>query len=92
MLSEAIGAPFGDVPVGAVTEPVKTDEAVYVMRIDKRTKADSTTWLAQKRTQRDQITQSMRNQRVRLFLDALKKNAKIDDRRKQLQLAQRKTT
>jgi peptidyl-prolyl cis-trans isomerase D len=90
MLSEAMGAPFsGKLPVGAISAPIKTEGAVYVIRVDKRVNADSTMWLAQRRAQRDQVTRGLRDQRVRMFLDALKKSAKIDDMRKELQAAQR---
>ena len=92
MLSEAVGAPFGGIAIGAVSQPIKTDAGVYVMRVDKRTAADSTKWMAQKPSQRDQLTRALREQRIRLFLDAVKKGAKIDDRRKLLQNAQRRAT
>ena len=93
MLSEAIGAPFSAaLPVGAVSEPIKTDATVYVLRVDKRTNADSTQWMAQSPTQREQLTRALRDQRIRLFLDALKKTAKIDDRRKEIQKAQRQAS
>jgi peptidyl-prolyl cis-trans isomerase D len=93
MLSEAVGAPFGPgLAVGAVSAPIKTDDAVFVLRVDKRTTADSVKWMAQKPTQREQITRALREQRIRLFLEALKKSAKIDDRRKELQNAQRRAT
>ena len=91
MLSEAVGAPFGPgLPVGTVSAPIKTDAGVFVLRVDKRTAADSTKWIAQRPTQRDQLTRALREQRIRLFLEALKKSAKIDDRRKALQSAQRR--
>ena len=93
MLSEALGAPFGPgLPLGTVSAPIKTDAGVFVLRVDKRTAADSTKWLSQRSTQRDQLTRALREQRIRLFLEALKKAAKIDDRRKDLQNAQRRAT
>jgi peptidyl-prolyl cis-trans isomerase D len=93
MLSEALGAPFGPaLPVGAVSTPIKTDAGVFVIRVDKRTKADSAKWMAQKETQREQLTRALREQRVRIFLEALKKSAKIDDKRKAIQTAQRRAT
>jgi peptidyl-prolyl cis-trans isomerase D len=93
MLSEAMGAPFGGtLPIGTVSAPIRTDGAVYVIRVDKRTAADSAAWLLQRRLQRDQVTSGLRNQKIRLFLDALKKTAKIDDRRKELQTAQRRAS
>jgi peptidyl-prolyl cis-trans isomerase D len=93
MLSEAVGAPFAaSLPVGAVSAPIKTDAGVFVLRVEKRTSADSAKWMAQKPTQRDQLTKALREQRIRLFLESLKKSAKIDDRRKALQTAQRRAT
>ena len=90
-VSEAVGAAFG-LPVGSVTGPVRTDAAIYVIRVDKRVESDAKAWEAQKTGQRIQVTRGMRDQRVRLFLDGLRKSAKIDDRRKQLQSAQRRQT
>ena len=93
MLSEALGAPFGPgLPLGTVSAPIKTDAGVFVLRVDKRTTADSVKWIAQRPTQRDQLTRALREQRIRLFLEALKKSAKIDDSRKALQNAQRRAT
>ena len=47
MLSEAVGAPFGGIALGVVSQPNKTETGVYVLRVDKRTAADSVKWLAQ---------------------------------------------
>ena len=91
--AEVMGATFAkSLPVGAVSGPIKTDDGVYVIRVDKRTSADSAMWMAQKITQRDQLQQALRDQKIRLYLDALKKAAKIDDKRKELQGAQRRAS
>ena len=90
-VSEAIGAAFA-VPVGTVTEPIRTVDGVYLIRADKRVEASEKDWATQKAAQRQQITRAVRDQRVRLFMDGLRKSAKIDDRRKQLQAAQRRQT
>ncbi|HEY2849873.1 MAG TPA: peptidyl-prolyl cis-trans isomerase [Gemmatimonadaceae bacterium] len=93
MQGEVIGATFAKtLPVGAVSAPIKTDESVFVIRVDKRTTADSTKWLSQKLTQRENLLQVLRDQKIRLYLDALKKAAKIDDKRKALQAAQRRAS
>jgi peptidyl-prolyl cis-trans isomerase D len=93
MLSEAIGATFSTaLPTGVVSAPIKTADAVYVIRVDKRTAADSARWRAQRQTQREQLLQVLRNQKIGLYLDALKKAAKIEDFRKQLQAAQQRTS
>jgi peptidyl-prolyl cis-trans isomerase D len=91
VLSEAVGASFG-LPAGAVSAPVKTREAVYVLRVDKRVEADRAKWEAQKASQRDGMLRSLRQQRVQLYLDNLRKASKIDDHRKQIQATQRRAT
>jgi len=88
-MSEAIGAAFG-VGVGQLTPPVRTDDGVFVLRVESRTEADQKTWEAQKTLQREQVTRGMREQRVRMFLDNLRKAAKIDARRKAVPLSQRR--
>jgi peptidyl-prolyl cis-trans isomerase D len=93
MLSEAVGATFGKaLPIGAVSGPIRTDAGIFVIRVDKRTEADSVKWMAQKATQRDQLLSALRDQKIRLYLDALKKTAKIEDMRKELQAAQRRAS
>lgn len=90
-LNEAIGAAFS-LPVGAVSSPVKTSDAVAVIRVDRRVDSDHAAWEAQKATQRQQVTQGLRQQRIQAFLQQLRTTAKIDDRRKSLAEAARQTT
>ena len=49
--NEAIGASFA-LPTGAVSQPIKTDNGVFVLRVDKRVVADSAQWAAQKDAQK----------------------------------------
>ena len=91
VLSEAVGASFS-LPLGQVSAPVKTRDAVFVLRADKRVEADRQKWEQQKSAQRDGMLRSLRQQRVQLFLDNLRKASKIDDRRKQIQASQRRAT
>ncbi|MBI1809540.1 MAG: peptidyl-prolyl cis-trans isomerase [Gemmatimonadetes bacterium] len=88
-LSEAMGASFA-LPVGVVSAPVKTETAGYVLRVDKRVQANHDEWEKQKNIQRDQVTRGLREQRVRMFLDGLRRSAKIVDNRKEIQAAQRR--
>jgi len=88
-VSEVSGAAF-TLTVGAVSEPVRTEDAVFVIRVDKRVSADTAKWSMQKSTQRLQVTNSMRDQKVRIYLDNLRKAAKIVDKRKELNAAQRR--
>jgi peptidyl-prolyl cis-trans isomerase D len=87
--SEAIGAAFA-LPVGAVSQPVKTAEGAYVLRVDKRIVADSSAWAAQKDVQRSGRLQQLRQQRIQMYLQDIRKAAKVDDRRKQINAAARR--
>jgi peptidyl-prolyl cis-trans isomerase D len=89
-MSEATGASFA-IPVGSVGEPVKTAEAVYVIRVDKRVTSDSAKWAAQKATQRMQVQNSLRQQRVQIYLQSLRKAAKVEDHRARINALQRRT-
>ena len=86
--NEAIGAAFS-LPVGAVSAPVSTRTGVFVMRVDERRNASRAAWEAQKDQQRQQLLQGLRQQRVQLFIENLRRAAKIDDRRKEFEAASR---
>lgn len=88
--TEAVGAAFG-VKQGALTQPVRTDDAVYVERVDKRVTADSASWAAQKAAQRQTRLDQLRQQRVQMFLSDLRKAAKVTDKRKAIAAATRQT-
>lgn len=79
--TEAIGAAFG-APVGAVAPPVKGLNNVIVLRVDKRTEADRAAFDKQKKEQRDQMVQRLRQQRVEQYLAALHDAANIEDNRR----------
>jgi peptidyl-prolyl cis-trans isomerase D len=83
-LNEAIGAAFS-LPIGAVSNPVRTDDAVIVMRVDRRVDADRAKWEEQKTAQRQSLIGGLRQQRVQAFIQELRSNAKITDRRKEIQ-------
>jgi peptidyl-prolyl cis-trans isomerase D len=87
--NEAIGAMFA-LPVGAVSQPVKTAEGAFVLRVDKRIVADSTAWAAQKDAQKTARLQQLRQQRIQMYLQDIRKAAKVDDRRKQINAAARR--
>ncbi|MHB1070572.1 MAG: peptidylprolyl isomerase, partial [Gemmatimonadaceae bacterium] len=88
-LNQAVGAAF-TLPVGAISAPVRTNDGVFVIRVDKRIAADRTAFEAQKRTQREQAMNAMRDSRVQAFIGALRKDAKIEDRRKKIQASLRR--
>jgi len=83
-LNEAVGAAFG-LPVGAISAPIKTEDGVFVIRVDARVNADRAAWEAQKQTQREQLLLRLRRQRIQDFVTALRKEADVDDRRREVQ-------
>jgi peptidyl-prolyl cis-trans isomerase D len=85
----AVGTAFG-LPVQAVSAPVRTDDAVFVLRVDKRVQADSAAWLKQEAAQRQVRMQQLQQQRTQMFLADLRQSAKIDDRRKKINASVRR--
>ncbi len=81
--TQAVGAAFG-LPKGAVSQPIKSENGVFVIRVDERVQADRAAWEKQKAEQRTRVLQGMRQQRVQQFLASLRENAKIEDRRKEI--------
>ena len=90
-LNEAIGAAFA-LPVGAVSQPIVTDDGVYVVRVDKRIDASHDAFEAQKADQRKNAVDALRQARVRSYLDALRKTADVKDKRAQINAAARRQT
>jgi parvulin-like peptidyl-prolyl isomerase len=87
-LNEAVGAAF-TLPVGAISAPVVTYDGVYVMRVDRRVEASREEFEKQKDAQRRDVTLSLRQSRVRDFMEGLRQGASIKDKRKQLSAAAR---
>ena len=87
-LNQAIGAAFS-LPIGAVSSPIRVYDGIFVERVDQRVLKDKSEFEKQKAAQRDVVTQQLRQQRVRDFLQNLRDNAKIVDRRKEIEAAQR---
>lgn len=84
--NEAVGAAFG-LPIGVVSAPVRTQDAVYVLRVDRRVPASLAAWEAQKDEQRRREMAGQQQDHVRMFLANLRDAAKIVDRRKQIEAA-----
>jgi peptidyl-prolyl cis-trans isomerase D len=80
--NEAIGAAF-TTPVNGFGM-VPTDEAVIVMQVLARVEANPAEFDAMKAMLREQTLQGARERRVRLFLDNLRKEAKVVDRRTEI--------
>lgn len=89
--TEAIGAAFG-APVGSVAPPVKGQNNVIVLRVDKRTEADRAAFDKQKKDQRDQMVQRLRQQRVQQYIAALHDAANIEDNRRAVKASARQAT
>jgi peptidyl-prolyl cis-trans isomerase D len=78
--NEAVGAAFG-VPIGQ-SALVRTIDAVFVLRPDWRKDATRESWEEQKLAQRQTMVSAAREQRVRRFLEDLRREAKVEDRRR----------
>ena len=87
-LNQAIGAAFS-LPIGAVSKPIRIYDAIFVERVDQRVLQDRAQWEKIKDTQRVQVTQQLKQQRVREFLTNLRESAKVTDRRKEIEAANR---
>jgi len=87
-VNEAIGAAFA-LPVGAISGPIQTTDAVYVIRVDRRVDADKAAFEKDKQLYRQQQLRMLQQGRVRDFLANLRQAAKIKDNRKDLQARER---
>ncbi len=89
-MNEVIGAAFG-LPVGKVSDPIKTSSAVFVIHVDRRVPADSAAWVKQKDDQRQSVLRDLRRQRVEEFLSDLREIASVTDNRKAVEAAAQKS-
>lgn len=88
--NQAIGAAFS-LPVGSVSAPVETDDAVFVIRVDRRVQADRVAFEKTKAMLRQQRLQSLQQERIKQFLMDLRSAAKIKDNRKAVESSERRT-
>ncbi|MGH7709785.1 MAG: peptidylprolyl isomerase, partial [Gemmatimonadaceae bacterium] len=88
-LNAAIGAAFS-LPVGVVSEPIATDDAVFVLRVDRRVESSKAEFEKVKAERRQQAIAALRDQRVRAFYDALRKGADVEDNRVEIAAAARR--
>ena len=87
--SRPIGAAFG-LPVGAVSAPIRDGNGIYVISVEQRVNSDRAAFDKVKDTLRGQRLQQLKQQRLQLFLDDLKKTAKIEDHRKDINATARR--
>lgn len=88
-LTRAVGAAFG-LPVGTVSAPVRTEEAVFVLRPDRRVNADRAAFEGQKAAQRQRQLQEQRQQVVQQFMQDLRRSANVEDHRADINAAARR--
>jgi peptidyl-prolyl cis-trans isomerase D len=82
-LGEAVGAAFA-LPANTLSTPIRQDDGVFVMHVDARKPAERAAFEAQKNDLRTRRLQQLRTQRLQMFLDDLRKSAKLTDKRKDI--------
>ena len=87
--SRPMGAAFS-LPVGAVSAPIKDETGVFVVRVDRRVNASRDEFEKQAEAMRAQRVQQLKRQRLQLFLDDLRRSAKIEDHRKEINATARR--
>jgi peptidyl-prolyl cis-trans isomerase D len=80
---KVLGEAFG-LSVGERSGVIVGEHRAFIIQGLARVRADSSAWLKQKDTQRDNLLQTVRQARVESFLAALHSRAKIVDRRKEI--------
>jgi peptidyl-prolyl cis-trans isomerase D len=76
----AIGAAFGLEP-GEVSDPVAAASNVFVIQLVSRTAADSASWALQRDAQRQQLVAVAQRRRMDEWLQGIRNQADIEDRR-----------
>jgi peptidyl-prolyl cis-trans isomerase D len=79
----AVGAAFG-LDVGEVSAPVTANQNVFVLQTLQRTEADSAAWREQLQAQRQTAQVQVQEQRIQEWLEGLRADARILDRREEV--------
>ncbi len=82
-IGEALGAAFA-LPANTISVPIRQEDGVFVLRVDGRKPADRVAFEAKKSELRAQRLQQLKQQRLQAYFADLRKSAKIDDRRKEI--------
>ena len=82
-LGEAVGAAFAQ-PLNTVSAPIRQRDGIFVMRVDARKPANRATFESQKSDLRARRLQQLRQQRIQMFMEDLRKSAKVTDKRKDI--------
>ena len=75
-----VGAAFG-LPVGQVSDVISTPTNQYVLEVLDRSEPDSAAWTQQLPQQRQQAVAAIQQQRLQEWIQALRANADVNDRR-----------
>ena len=81
--NRAVGAAFS-LPVGAVSQPIRTDDAIFIMRVDSRVNASREDWELQRDIQRQMMNQQYRQRVVQEYLSGLRSSADVEDYRSRI--------
>lgn len=79
----AVGTAFG-LEIGEVSDVVEATNNVFVIELLNRIPADSTAWLAQVEQQRNAALGAIQQQRTQEWIEGLRENARIVDRREEV--------
>lgn len=86
--SRPMGTAFG-LAVGAVSAPIQDDNGVYVLRLERKVNASRGEFDTTRPMLRSQRIQQLKQQRLQLYLQDLRKSAKVEDHRKDINAAAR---
>jgi peptidyl-prolyl cis-trans isomerase D len=89
--NEAVGAAFA-LPVGATSDAVRARTGVYLLRVERRVVANREAWEQQRDQQRNETLSRVRQGMVQQFLTNLRQDARIEDRRREVEAAARGVT
>lgn len=79
----AVGTAFG-LEEGEISDVVQTEQNAFIIQLLDRLPADSAAWRAQKEDQRQRMIRQIEQQRLQKWLQALRENAEIEDRREEV--------
>jgi peptidyl-prolyl cis-trans isomerase D len=81
-----VGAAFG-LGAGEVSGVVEANDALYIVQLVEKTEANRQEWEAQKQQQARMVTAALEEARIRQYMEELRGNAEILDRRREARAA-----
>jgi peptidyl-prolyl cis-trans isomerase D len=79
----AVGTAFG-LEVGQISDVIEAAGNAFIIELIERIPADSTAWLEQVDVQRNQVASVLQQQRLEEWLEGLRENARVVDRREEV--------